>query len=168
METCIKEICRIQKDEWNGLYMGKLIYRKGLKNCGPYVSRIKEKHLVDISVLGNDGEILKILLLKPIGIIPSEEKLPENAKFWKIFSTSSVKEYSLSIGDHNSLHYRDLPVVSGFQLLSELSLNEEKFTDITMRFFYPIYANEKIYLERNKNVYSGWTSRKCFEVKINV
>lgn len=165
MECSIKKACSVWNDDWDGMYIGKLSYRSGFKKCKTYTVSIKSGHLVKLEIASESGERLDIFLLKSKGLKSIKEKRPSKAKFWRSFSFESVKKYSISVGDHNSLHYSENAVVSGFQLLSEVVREKKINGGVNMRFFYPIHCNEKIYLEKTSTGYVGWTDTKCFEVK---
>ena len=80
------------------------------------------------------------------------------------FSAEEVREYSRSLGDHNSIHQTERPIVSGFQIL-EAVLRAYPAESAEMSFHYPVRSGETIYAVRQGETVQGYTDCLCFTVK---
>lgn len=110
-------------------------------------------------------------------IMHAEVKAPEAleadtdlGELWYTFSKEEIADFSHTTGDTNSIHLTDHPVVQGLFLLRKVTEIYEQSTDykkIDMKFHYPVYGNNPVYLKREGNKIAAYSDDAlCFEASI--
>lgn len=164
MEEIIKALCRTWREKWQGMVMGELKYRRGRREpSGRYDISFAGNRIIKISAFDQvGGERMDILLFPFSTPVKSEPAAGDKGIFWRIFRNDEIGKCSRSLGDHNNIHQMQHPVVSGFQIALELQ-KQWKAEAFRIRFHYPVYGEEAVYIREKGNTLYGTTQFLCFE-----
>ena len=155
-----RALCKTWRPEWQGMVMAELSYAAG-KRTAPLDIQVKEGRLVKIvASYGEAGERMEMLLFHAKGNNRSY-KMEREGDFWQSFDAPAVREFSLSLGDHNEIHQGERPIVSGFQLLWTLR-QKISASSMKIRFHSSIYAGENVYVKQDEDAWKGYTDHLCF------
>lgn len=162
MREIIRRACTVWKPDWQGKVLGRLSYVQGEKNSVFYEEKVREGRIISVSLAGDGGDRLSMLLFPQKNGIKREA--PRGGTALCSFSAEEVREYSRVLGDHNGIHQTERPIVSGFQLL-EAVLRAYPAESAEISFYYPIWSGETIYAVRQGETVQGYTDCLCFTVK---
>ena len=96
---------------------------------------------------------------------PEDEVIKPEMVVWRSFSKSEVINFSNLVGDTNSIHYTENPVVPGLFILKELCATTQAHK-IKVRYIQPVYADNLVYMQYEGNVIKGiCNNRLCFEAQ---
>lgn len=105
--------------------------------------------------------------------VKAPEALPADTDMgdlWYTFSKEEVADFSHTTGDTNSIHLTEHPVVQGLFLLKKVAEEYDSFTDykkIDIRFHYPVYAENPVYLNKDGKKISVYSDGAlCFDASI--
>ena len=108
-----------------------------------------------------------VAMLAPLKRQPAKKgESPVGAEYWRAFSRDEVLEFSRITNDKNPIHFQNQPVVQGLLIFSQL-LQLVGGTKTEIRFFSPLYADEKVWLLKEKETLTGFAQdRRCFHFKL--
>lgn len=85
---------------------------------------------------------------------------------WRNFSRKEIIDFSHTTGDTNFIHLTEKPVVQGLYILKELCETTQA-DKIEVKYIYPVYGNNPIYILRENNIIKGFSDRAlCFQATL--
>lgn len=170
-----KELSKIPAEKYEGWYMGKAEYEifgysTNAKKYNVQVLNENKRLAVIKSIEQVETKItsqLIVFLINSSLIKVNRQKIRNGSEFWYCFTTEEVHNFSKSVGDKNSIHYGEKPIVQGLLILGKVKNFILYFSKIEIRFHNTIYAEDAIYISRQENTVLGYSCGKlCFTASI--
>lgn len=140
---------------------------KLLKACeGPYqveAKIVKQTHKrVQIECVARVNQHLVAVLevrLRFESVSPMTKVQPPVDWHWGYrFSKQEIYDFSNRINDQNPIHLNEKPIVQGLLLLQKIHESLQQPKQLQLKFLKPVYANELLYLKREKNSLEGYSA----------
>lgn len=85
---------------------------------------------------------------------------------WHTFSKEEIADFSHRTGDTNSIHLTENPVVQGLLILEKLC-DSTQANEIEVKYSYPVYGCNPVYLKYEKNLITGFSNNAlCFRATL--
>ncbi|OPJ62107.1 hypothetical protein [Clostridium oryzae] len=175
MIDLFKAFCTSGDLAYEGAFIAKIKYERFIEkaNSEDYKTEIvkSSKRLCIISCSGyfKDEVVETMTVYLMMNVSGKQVKEPEavgnQGSLWRSFSKQEIADFSHSVGDTNSIHLSDNPVVQGMFLLKELC-TETQAKEIEVKFTYPVYGDNPVYLKREGNTIEGFSNDfLCFQAE---
>jgi len=94
------------------------------------------------------------------------EIVEDTGTLWRNFSKEEIADFSHLVGDTNSIHLTENPVVQGMFILKELC-DTTKANEIEVKYIHPVYGDTPVYIKHEGNLIKGYSnSRLCFQATL--
>jgi hypothetical protein len=176
MIDLFRAFCTKEDFFYEGAFIAKVKYQRFQAKPGKetYENEIvkSNRRLCVISCNGLiDNEIaetLTIYLMMNATVKESvqTEIFEDKGTLWRDFSKGEIKDFSKLVGDTNSIHLTENPVVQGLFILKELC-NTTQANEIEVKYIHPVYGENPVYIEQQGNVIKGFSKGElCFEATL--
>lgn len=105
------------------------------------------------------------LMMRPqVNVDSTKEK--NKGDYWHTFSNDAIKAFSDKMGDMNSIHLTEHPIVQGLFILKKL-YDLTSAETIEVKYLHPIYGGDSVFLEYHKEHINGYSNGyHCFLAKL--
>lgn len=118
---------------------------------------------------GNPSAELTLYAMKYVNTRSEKKIPPDNIRKYSdtiSFSKDMINKYLTASGDTNPIHFGAKPIVPGLLMLSEI-LNQFPVSDVSVRFYHSVFADENIYVSAEDNKIVLFTENyKAAEIQI--
>ncbi|MNP34034.1 hypothetical protein D3C76_1273030 [compost metagenome] len=114
------------------------------------------------------AETLTVYLMMNVTVKDSvqAEIVEDTGTLWRNFSKEEIADFSHLVGDTNSIHLTENPVVQGMFILKELC-DTTKTNEIEVKYIHPVYGDTPVYIKHEGNLIKGYSNgRLCFQATL--
>ncbi|WP_110953714.1 hotdog family protein [Anaerosinus massiliensis] len=172
-----KAFSQLKDEKYHNSYIAKVNYQRYAENrtTVPQVAVEKETsrfQVLSAAVYDAKQQLiakLSMTLFLHVTIQSLDEKsgVPDKAVAWKTFHKREIYDFSQRVGDINTIHLTERPVVQGLLILETIAQYFTAFREIEIKFMKPIYAEDPVYLESTETGMIGYSDNaKVFQAII--
>ncbi|MBP2632017.1 MAG: hypothetical protein H6Q70_2645 [Firmicutes bacterium] len=171
-----KAFSELKDEKYNNSYITKIKleqYGKSRKNpCHVIVEKETSRFMIISSNMYEDDTLIAklsmtLFLNVTVRNLDETSVIPEEVTPWKTFSKQEIYDFSKAVGDANTIHLTEKPVVQGLLILKNIKESFAKFNTIEIKFMKPIYAGNPIYVEPKGKIFTGYSNHaKVFQAVI--
>jgi hypothetical protein len=113
-------------------------------------------------------ETLTIYLMMNVTVKESSEQeiVEDVGSLWRDFSKEEIADFSHLVGDTNSIHLTENPVVQGMFILKELCETTQA-NELEVKYIHPVYGCNPVYIKHEGNLINGFSNSKlCFQATL--
>ncbi|ADL51223.1 hypothetical protein [Clostridium cellulovorans] len=162
---------------YDGAFIAKIKYQRFQQKSGKetYKNEILKSNrklcIINCSGYADDKitETLTIYLMMNVTVKESTkpEIVEDTGTLWRNFSKEEIANFSNLVGDTNSIHLTDNPVVQGMFILKELCDTTET-RDIEVKYIHPVYGCNPVYIKHDDNIIKGFSDGiLCFQATLS-
>lgn len=172
-----KAFSELKDEKYNNSYISKIKLEQygKIRNtpCHVIIEKETSRFLIISSNMYDDNDqiVAKLSMTLFLNVVVSNltetSIIPKEVVPWKTFSKQEIYDFSKAVGDANTIHLTEKPVVQGLLILKNIQESIEAFNTIEIKFTKPIYAGNPIYIESNGKNLTGYSNHvKVFQAVI--
>lgn len=114
------------------------------------------------------AETLTIYLMMNVTVkeYVTPEIVEDTGILWRDFSKEEIADFSHLVGDTNSIHLTENPVVQGMFILKELC-DTTQTKEIEVKYIHPVYGCNPVYIKHEGDIIEGFSNGiLCFQATL--